>query len=183
MLSFLRKLSPVTVRVVLRTPAVGDNPMLAPLGSGAYTTAAGPVVGLVLVALTVNAYVMLSATPDAEYVSVDAGTTALVPPGLILMLYRVMLALEPSGMEPLEVGGVQSSLIWPGPILVAARLVGGPGGTTLGVALINAPAPHPELLWARTVNAYVLAFVRPDATKVVLGRVVGAKSAGVAETM
>ncbi len=152
MLSFLRKLSPVTVRMVLSPPAVGDNPMVAPIGSGAYTTAAAPVVGLVLVALTANVYVMLSATPDTEYVSVDAGTTASDPPGLTVMLYRVMVAGEPSGMEPLVVGGVQSSLIWPAPVGVAARLVGGPGGIALGVALTKAPAPAPALLWARTVN-------------------------------
>jgi hypothetical protein len=39
-----------------------------------------------------------------------------MPPGLMEMLYRVMVAVEPSGIDPAESGGVQSSLIWPGPV-------------------------------------------------------------------
>jgi hypothetical protein len=54
MLSFLRKSWPVTVMGVLAPPAVGDSPIVAPLGSGAYMVAAAPVVGLELVALTEN---------------------------------------------------------------------------------------------------------------------------------
>ena len=58
--SFFRKNWPVTVMLVVSPPAVGCRPIVAPLGRGAYTIAAFPVAPLVLVALTVNAYVMLS---------------------------------------------------------------------------------------------------------------------------
>jgi hypothetical protein len=53
-LSFLRKLWPVTVMLMVITPPVGCSPIEASLGRGAYTTAAGPVADLELVALTLN---------------------------------------------------------------------------------------------------------------------------------
>jgi hypothetical protein len=54
MVSFFRNSSPVTVMLAAGPPAVGCNPIVAPVGSGAYTVAAGPVRGLVLVAVTLN---------------------------------------------------------------------------------------------------------------------------------
>jgi hypothetical protein len=54
MVSFLRKSWPVAVMLVLAGPVVGCRPMLAPLGRGAYTVAAGPVALRELVAVTVK---------------------------------------------------------------------------------------------------------------------------------
>jgi hypothetical protein len=65
MLSFFRKPWPVAVMPAEAWPAVGSSPMLAPMGRGAYTVAAGPVTFLELVAVTENVYVMLFARFDA----------------------------------------------------------------------------------------------------------------------
>jgi len=64
-----------------------------------------------------------------------------------------MLGVEPpGGVEPFEVGGVQSRRIEPGPICVAPRLVGALGGVARGVAVIVVFTPAPALLLAQTVK-------------------------------
>ena len=56
-------------------------------------------------------------------------------------------------IEPLELGGVQSSLIWPEPSSVAPRLLGRPGGVMCGVAVAGADGgPVPATLVAVTLK-------------------------------
>ena len=66
MLSFFRKSWPVTVMAVVAPPAVGCSPMLAPVGKGRKPSPQPRSLARVLVALTANVYVMLSASPDFE---------------------------------------------------------------------------------------------------------------------
>ena len=82
MLSFFRKNWPDAVIELSAPPAVGCNPMVAPVGSGAYTVAAGPVTLRELVAVTLKVYVMLSARFDATNVVVAELVCCLIPPGL-----------------------------------------------------------------------------------------------------
>jgi hypothetical protein len=65
---------------------------------------------------------------------------------------------------------------------VAARLLGGLGGITCGLAVILAAGPYPFALWARTANEYVVPFVRLSAVIVVVVVFVRGKSAGVVIT-
>jgi hypothetical protein len=81
--SFARKSWPVAAMLVVDTPAVGASPMLAPVGSGANTVAAGPVRGLVLVAVTLNVEVTLSGMFEAMQLAVGS-TNMHVALGLIL---------------------------------------------------------------------------------------------------
>jgi hypothetical protein len=65
MASLARNSWPVATMFVVETPAVGASPMLAPVGRGAYTVAAGPVTFREFVAVTLNVELRLSGMFEA----------------------------------------------------------------------------------------------------------------------
>ena len=125
------------------TPVEADGRVTAVIWFDADDATLGP---MVLVATTVNVYLVPSVSPDTVVASVEPPTVVVSPPGLDVAVYPVM------PLPPLEAGADHTTAAERLPA-VAVTLRGDPG-TVAGVTALEAAddGPEPLALLARAVK-------------------------------